>query len=323
MIDYCDLITALEQGKVRTWAKQLPQQIADGLSPARFGDIPKWEQVLSTLPAQICQQYDFTEGVKIGAEQECLPAQLQTIDASLRQLMPWRKGPFDVFGLHIDTEWRSDWKWARLKPHIASLEGRSVLDVGCGNGYYCLRMLGEGAARVIGIDPSPRFVYQFYALRHFLPPVNADVLPLAMEDLPENLAAFDTTFSMGVLYHRRSPMDHLRQLRSTLRPGGELILETLIVEGGPNYCLVPQARYAQMKNVWFIPSAATLITWLNKCGFDNVRCVDATPTRTDEQRSTSWIDSQSLDSFLDPSNPALTIEGHPAPLRGIFIANRK
>src|SRR5690606_32557236 len=143
----------------------------------------------------------------------------------LQKLIPWRKGPFDVFGVHIDTEWRSDWKWQRVVPHISALQGRHVLDVGCGNGYHCLRMAGEGAAQVVGIDPSPRFVVQFYMLKKYLGSLAADVLPIGIETLPAKLEAFDTTFSMGVLYHRRSPMDHLRELKDTLRPGGELVLE--------------------------------------------------------------------------------------------------
>ena len=29
------------------------------------------------------------------------------IEKVARELKPWRKGPFDIFGLFIDTEWRS------------------------------------------------------------------------------------------------------------------------------------------------------------------------------------------------------------------------
>ncbi|PMC22346.1 tRNA 5-methoxyuridine(34)/uridine 5-oxyacetic acid(34) synthase CmoB, partial [Klebsiella aerogenes] len=44
---------------------------------------------------------------------------------------------------------------------------------------------------------------------------------------------------MGVLYHRRSPLDHLWQLKDQLAPGGELVLETLVIEGDENTVLVP------------------------------------------------------------------------------------
>ena len=58
-----------------------------------------------------------------------------------------------------------------------------------------------------------------------------DLLPLGIEHMPTKMAAFDTVFSMGILYHRRSPMDHLRELRELLRPGGQLVLETLVIDG--------------------------------------------------------------------------------------------
>ena len=45
---------------------------------------------------------------------------------------------------------------------------------------------------------------------------------------------------MGVLYHRASPFDCLLQLKNQLTKGGELILETLVVDGDENTVLVPK-----------------------------------------------------------------------------------
>lgn len=323
MIDYQPLIEALNKTPLRRWATQLPEQIAAGLSPKRHGQLPRWYESLNKLPVVSPSSFTLDEEVRIGAASDISEQQRGQLYEALKELIPWRKGPFTLFDIEIDTEWRSDWKWQRLLPHIAPLKNRLVLDVGCGNGYHCWRMLGEGARRVIGIDPSPRFVLQFYAIKHFLSAMPADVLPLGIQDLPENLQAFDSVFSMGVLYHRRSPMDHLLQLRDALKPGGEVILETLIIEGKEGEVLVPPDRYGKMNNVWFIPSAATLKAWMLKCGFENVRCVDRNQTSVGEQRKTEWITSQSLEDFLDPNDPQRTIEGHPAPLRGLFLANRK
>ena len=133
-----------------------------------------------------------------------------------------------------------------------------MLDVGCGNGYHCWRMLGAGARAVIGIDPTLLSVMQFQAIQRLTGNANIFVLPLGIEDMPYGLKAFDTVFSMGVLYHRRSPIDHLLELRDSLRPGGELVLETLVIDGKLGDTLVPQQRYAKMRNVWFIPSCETL-----------------------------------------------------------------
>ncbi|MBC6904786.1 tRNA 5-methoxyuridine(34)/uridine 5-oxyacetic acid(34) synthase CmoB [Saccharophagus sp. K07] len=321
MIDYSRLLEQLAETPLAPLAANLPSAIEKGLSIQRYGDLPDWYQAMDQLPDLQPDWVELRERVAIGLD-NIDPNQRSQLEQALRALIPWRKGPFEVFGIHIDTEWRSDWKWDRVVPHLSSLEGRRVLDVGCGNGYHCLRMFGAGAARVIGIDPSPRFVVQFYMLKKYLGDIPVDVLPVGIESLPPNLEAFDTTFSMGVFYHRRSPMDHLRELKDTLRPGGELVLETLVIEGGEGQVLVPEGRYAMMNNVWFIPSSITLTSWLRKSGFVDVRVVNECVTTTEEQRSTDWMRFHSLPEFLDPNNPALTAEGHPAPRRAVLIARK-
>jgi len=237
------------------------------------------------------------------------------------ELHPWRKGPYNIFGNFIDTEWRSDWKWNRLKEHISALQNKKVLDVGCGNGYHCWRMLGEGAKSVIGVDPFMLSIFQFNAINHFVKNNSLWLLPIKMENFPEQTKFFDTVFSMGVLYHRRSPFDHLYELRDALHSKGELVLETLVIDGKLGEVLVPEERYAQMRNVWFIPSTLTLESWLKKSGFKNIRLVDVTPTTVEEQRKTEWMKFDSLNDFLSPSDSTKTIEGYPAPKRAIFIAN--
>ena len=197
-----------------------------------------------------------------------------------------------------------------------------VLDVGCGSGYHCWRMLGDGAAEVIGIDPTPLFVMQFSALQKYMQQDNIWVLPVGIQDVPKKLQAFDSVFSMGILYHRRSPMDHLQDLKDALRPGGQLVLETLVIEGERGDTLVPEERYARMGNVWFLPSCDTLIAWLAKMGFVDVELIDVTVTSTEEQRSTDWMRFHSLSDFLDPNDHSKSIEGHPAPRRAIITAQK-
>ncbi len=259
--------------------------------------------------------------VRVGSRAEVPPAEREEIHRTLRALQPWRKGPFDLFGIHIDSEWRSDWKWRRLEPHIRPLAGRRVLDVGCGNGYYAWRMAGAGARLVVGIDPSLLFLIQFLAVRSLMTrPPAVHLLPLGIEAVPRGLQAFDTVFSMGVLYHRRSPFEHLEALRGCLRPGGELVLETLVVAGDENTVLVPHQRYARMRNVWFIPSPAALAGWLERSGYREVRVVDITPTTTAEQRHTGWMGFESLAESLDPHDATRTVEGYPAPVRAVILA---
>ena len=323
MVDYEPLYALMQGTPLASWLDQLPSQVAAALDDAKHGRLPEWRSILSHLPVITPSTLNLQDGVLVGQRNDLTPADFAQMEQLLRQLHPWRKGPFHLFGLHIDTEWRSDWKWDRLKDGIKPLDGRLVLDVGCGNGYHCWRMAGSDAKLAIGLDPHLLYVAQYQAVRHFIgPEVPAYILPLGAEALPQNLNVFDTVFSMGVLYHRRSPIDHLLTLRDSLRSGGELVLETLIIEGGAGQVLVPEGRYAQMRNVWFIPSVPTLLSWLRKCGFQQERLLDVTPTTVKEQRSTDWMTFNSLSDFLDPNDMTRTVEGHPAPKRAIVTAIR-
>ena len=320
---YSDLYNALRDVDAHAWAQQLPAQIADAFDTKKHGDLLKWQTQLTQLPSVKTNTRTITsDTVTIGSATDFSNEAQHHLKTQLHAFSPWRKGPYDLFGIFIDTEWRSDWKWQRLEHHIAPLHNRLVLDVGCGNGYHCWRMLGAGAKRVIGIDPMLLNVMQFQIIKQFYDnnaPI--DVLPLGIEALPSNLRCFDSVFSMGVLYHRRSPIDHLFELRDCLKSGGELILETLVIDGELGDTMLPEDRYAQMRNVWFLPSCATLISWLNRCGFKNARVVDITTTTTREQRTTDWMRFHSLKEFLNPENQNLTCEGLPAPKRAIIIAN--
>ncbi|TXS89540.1 tRNA 5-methoxyuridine(34)/uridine 5-oxyacetic acid(34) synthase CmoB [Parahaliea maris] len=320
-MDYRPLIDHWQQGELAPWAALLEEQIATGLSLKRYGDLPRWLEVLASLPdLPASTRHLDTSRVGADCDPPLDPQQRDALRDKLQGLHPWRKGPFELFGVHIDTEWRSDWKWDRIAPHIDDLGGRRILDVGCGSGYHCWRMAGAGATEVIGIDPTPLFVVQFWALQKYLQQTGVWVLPLGIEHVPPRLKAFDTVFSMGVLYHRRSPMDHLQELRDCLRPGGQLVLETLVIEGGPGATLVPEGRYARMGNVWFLPSVDTLLSWLRKTGFSEPALVDVSVTSTEEQRTTEWMRFHSLENFLDPENSARTIEGYPAPCRAVITA---
>ena len=324
MIDYTPLAKRWQENDLSPWAKNLLDDIERDFYPSRHGDLPQWLDALDALPDLKPSQTDLNaDAVSVGLPADASDEEREQLEAALRRLHPWRKGPFRVFGVHIDTEWRSDCKWNRLAGQIQPLHSRRVLDVGCGSGYHCWRMLGTDAREVVGIDPTPLFVIQFWALQRYIQDWRAWVLPLGIERLPPRLEAFDTVFSMGLLYHRRSPIDHLTELQGCLVPGGELVLETLVVEGGPEHCLVPKGRYASMGNVWFLPSCDMLRGWLDKLGFVNVRLIDVSVTTTDEQRSTDWMRFHSLGEFLDPEDSSLTIEGHPAPRRAVFVASKR
>ena len=280
------------------WETALKTVCDARMSAAAHGDFERWHRILLDLQA-------------------AAPADRKAL---LLELAPWRKGPFNVGGVEIDSEWRSDLKWSRVADSIAPLEGRKVLDVGCGNGYYALEMRDAGADLVVGVDPTLLFVVQFLAVNLFAKDPGVFVLPLRLEELPPAKHAFDTAFSMGVLYHQRSPIEHLRQLRTTLRPGGQLVLETIFVPGEESYACTPADRYARMRNVWLLPTIAELTTWMRRSGYRDIAVVDTSITSTEEQRSTEWMTFESLREALDPDDSSRTVEGWPAPRRVVVTA---
>ena len=322
MIDYQPLYQTLSELKAEAWVEIMPQQLKQAFDLNSHGSAANWFDTIEQLPIVRPVASELNGGVvRIGDRSDLDEKTHDVLKQQLKNFHPWRKGPYELFGINIDTEWRSDWKWDRLKDHIKPLNNRLVLDVGCGNGYHCWRMLGAGARMVVGVDPLLINVLQFQLIRKLQGEAPVYVIPIGLEQIPAETKAFDTVFSMGVLYHRRSPIDHLLELKDCLRPGGELVLETLVIDGKDSEVLMPEGRYAKMRNVWFLPSCGTLISWMKRCGFKNCRLIDVSTTTIKEQRTTEWMQFHSLNEFLDPQNSSLTCEGLPAPKRAIILAD--
>ncbi len=301
------------------WADALADSVLNQGHALKHGHLPQWENAVSELPVVADCHWSVMDGT-LHIEGSFTDEQVIQLQASLSDLMPWRKGPFQIGPVPIDTEWRSDWKWSRIAEHLQPLNDRVVLDVGCGSGYHLWCMRAAGARLVVGIDPSLLYLKQFDAIQHYAQDSAVHFLPLPMEALPTAMQAFDTVFSMGVLYHRRDPAPHLDELRQALKPGGELVLETLIVPDSDDTSLAICERYANMRNIYELPSSRRLEAWVEAAGFQNVRTLSVQQTSCEEQRSTPWMPSHSLAQALNPDNSTLTIEGYPRPLRAVVLA---
>jgi len=284
------------------------------LQSSTHGDLATWLHAIEALP--VGESFaDLNQGAPVLGKSTANPVGLRE---NLFKLHPWRKGPLQLAGVDIDTEWRSDWKWNRIRQDL-ELEGQDVLDIGCGNGYFGLRMLGAGAKLVVGIDPTMVFVMQWLAMQKLCPGLNNFVLPLGIENLPDSTDRFDCVFSMGVLYHRRDPIEHLQRLNKLARPGGRIVLETLILDGTGEETLLPEGRYARMRNVHAVPSLAVLLGWLDQAGLSDYQVMDVSKTTVDEQRTTEWMTFESLSESLDQDDMSLTVEGHAAPVRAAIL----
>ncbi len=245
--------------------------------------------------------------------------QKELIQSIAKELKPWRKGPFEIFDTFIDSEWQSFLKYNLLEPHF-SLQDKKVADIGCNNGYYMLRMLEQKPKKLVGFDPSPLFRTQFDFINHF---IKSDIIYelLGVEHLDIYGEKFDTIFCLGVLYHRSDPIGTLKSLKKGLEKGGELFLDTFIIDGSEDIALTPKDRYSKIPNIYFIPTVSALSNWLYRAGFKDIKLLEIKKTDINEQRKTDWIESQSLEDFLDPHNQNLTVEGYPAPKRAYVKAS--
>ena len=275
-------------------------------------------QAVQHLRASSC---DFSSDVvRIGTEADVTPDEQRLVYQTLRGFKPWRKGPFSVFGIDIDAEWRSERKWNRLIPELPDLEGKIVADIGCNNGYYLFRMAHHQPALVLGFEPYVQHYYTFNTLNTFAGQRHLQVELLGIEHLNLFPESFDVIFCLGILYHRPSPVEALRDLHAALKPGGWLIVESQAIPGNEPVALFPQSTYAKVPGTWFVPTASCLYNWMVRTGFRDVRMFYEHAMSSEEQRRTAWMDFESYEDFIDKENPALTIEGYPAPRRVFFKA---
>ena len=258
--------------------------------------------------------------VTIGNNSDITQEQKEILEVSLKAMIPWRKGPFELCGLKLDSEWQSNLKYNMLKKYF-NLEDKVVADIGCNNGYYMFRMLEQNPKKLIGFDPSAIFKTQFDTINHFIKS-EIEYEMLGVEHLEFYNHKFDTIFMLGVLYHRSDPIATLKSLFRSLNDGGEVIVDSFMIDGDDDVALCPNSRYAMIPNVYFIPTINCFKNWLNRAGFKDIELLEITTTDDKEQRVTPWTFGQSLGNFLDENDPTKTIEGYPAPKRAYFKAKR-
>lgn len=314
MRDYLDLLKTANHAAIHARRAETAARLAQ---PKKgFLRFREPYEALAHLQASFT---DFTKkAVTIGNAGELGATDASLVHEAMRSFMPWRKGPFDVFGVKIEAEWQSWRKWERLLPALPDLAGKVVADIGCNNGYYMFRMLPHKPRCVIGLEPFLQHYYCFKTLRRLAGAEELFIELMGVEDVPLFPACFDVVFLMGIIYHRISPVEMLREIRAAMKPGGVLILESQAIPGEAPVALFPEERYAKVPGTYFVPTASCLRNWLLRTGFTEVEIFCSHPMSSEEQRKTDWMTFESYEDFLDPDNPALTVEGYPAPLR-VFL----
>jgi len=176
-----------------------------------------------------------------------------------------------------------DVRWRRLGARAVVRPGDSVLDAACGTGDFAVADLRAGAARVVGLDFSPRMLERARRKAPQVEWVEGDLLALPFAD-----AAFDAaTVGFGV----RNVGDlelALRELRRVVRPGGRVAILEITRPRGPlrpfyslwfdrvvpllGTALPGGAAYTYLPaSVKRFPAAGALAALMQEAGFAQVR----------------------------------------------------
>ncbi len=265
---------------------------------------------------------NFADTVSIGHPDELSSKQQELWRASLEAFRPWKKGPFSLFGTSIDSEWQSQLKWQRLAPHLGDLRGKRIADIGAHNGYYMFRLAAHEPSLVIGFEPHPPHWYNFHLMQQFAQVPCLLFEPFGIDTLPRYPKFFDLILCLGILYHQADPIRHLRNIHQSLVAGGRVFIDCQGIPGAEPVALMPAGRYAGTKGSWWLPTLSCLLTWVQRSGFPQVRCLYGAPLSCEEQRATPWAAIKSLGDFLDKDDITKTREGYPAPWRFYLEATK-
>ncbi|ECR1907848.1 tRNA 5-methoxyuridine(34)/uridine 5-oxyacetic acid(34) synthase CmoB [Campylobacter jejuni] len=285
-------------------------KMQENLLEKQFLNHPLYAKIQELKALNLACNFSLDDSVNLSTNSQAK----DEILAIAKELKPWRKGPFKIDDLFIDTEWQSFIKFNILKPFMNEISQKCVADIGCNNGYYMFKMLEFNPAKLIGFDPSIKYRLQFELINALAKtPIEYELL--GVEDLPNYGLKFDVIFCLGVIYHRSDPIKMLKDLKAGLNKNGVVFLDTMYIEDEREIALVPNKTYSKIPNIYFVPSISALKNWCERAGFKEFEVLATKKTDENEQRKTEWIDSFSLENFLDPKDKNLTIEGYEAPKR--------
>lgn len=166
----------------------------------------------------------------------------------------------------------------------ASLEGRTVLDIGAWDGFFAFETERRGAARVVATDwyswhgPGWGTKAGFQLAREVLGSRVEDVDIDVMDLSPDRVGKFDVVLFLGVLYHLPHPLLALERIASVT--GEMLILETVVDLVGfrrPAAAFYPDRQLHNDPTNWWGPNEAAVHAMLRTVGFETVRTLTPAP----------------------------------------------
>jgi len=91
------------------WAKQLAKFTDQRLADYFHGKMPLWQKALADLPSIKPSAIELQQQVAIGSKEDLAACDSASFIELNNVFHPWRNVPYQLFDIHIDAEWRSDW----------------------------------------------------------------------------------------------------------------------------------------------------------------------------------------------------------------------
>jgi SAM-dependent methyltransferase len=111
-------------------------------------------------------------------------------------------------------------EWPALRAWLPEMQGKRVLDLGCGFGWFCRWAREHGAAQALGVDVSEQMLARARTMT-----TDAAILYARMDmeqpGLPQ--AAFDVAYSSLALHYIARLDRLLAEVHRALVPGGHLV----------------------------------------------------------------------------------------------------
>lgn len=175
----------------------------------------------------------------------------------------------------------------KRKAITVDFTGKTVLDIGCWDGFYSFEAYKAGASYTLGIDMQPWSSQKWrenfvYIKSKLVPECDFNKIRHAMYDafnIDEMDIKFDIVLLLGVLYHVKHPMLLLEKCFN--RCNECLILETAIVEdsGDPFMNFYPSNELGGDYSNWWAPNITCMIEMLKVTGFQRIESDILMPNR--------------------------------------------
>ena len=182
---------------------------------------------------------------------------------------------------------RQLWKFIEKQLDAVDFHGKTVLDIGCWDGYWSFYAEKRGAAAVLAIDDFTQNWSDskgIYLAKELLAS-NVEIIPdRSAYDLASLNRRFDIVLFLGVYYHLWDPFYAFAQIRHCSRAGA-----VVVVEGNMTTGLPPKSLYftSSLPTSRFTPSRDALHEMLRATYLQPVGIAGFLPLPTAED-PTSW-----------------------------------